>query len=243
MQDDHDPPSWTARLLLRAARQASLATQSGGQPFAGLVTPATASDGSLLLLLSDLSEHTRHLRADPRCAVLVAGDPADVNPQTAPRVTVIGEAAIDDSPGPRARFLAVHPYASLYAGFGDFHLWRVRPASAAFVGGFARAFRLSATELAPDPSARAAIEAASADIIEHCNADHADTMALLVATAGGAAMVGVDTDGCDVAADAVVRRVAWSRQAATADDIRRELIRLARAVRAQKTTPGGEADQ
>ena len=80
-------PAWEARGLLRAARVGTLASVADGQPFASLVTPACAPDLSLLLLLSDLSEHTRHLRAEPRCSVLVAGPPVGANPQTAPRVT------------------------------------------------------------------------------------------------------------------------------------------------------------
>ena len=64
---------WQARRLLRAARVATLGTQTGGQPFTALVTPATAPDLSVLLLLSTLSEHTRHLAAEPRCALMVAG--------------------------------------------------------------------------------------------------------------------------------------------------------------------------
>ena len=48
-----------------------------------------AADGAVLLLLSGLSAHTRQLRDDPRCAVLVSGLPEGVNPQTAPRVTVV----------------------------------------------------------------------------------------------------------------------------------------------------------
>ncbi len=122
-----DDPGWTARRLLRAARVGTLATQSGGYPFAGLVTPATTPELSVLLLLSDLSEHTKQLRRDPRCALLVAGPAAEGNPQTTPRVTVSGSAAIADEAGLRARFLAVHPYAGLYAGFGDFYLWRIAP--------------------------------------------------------------------------------------------------------------------
>ena len=66
-------PAWEARKLLRSARAGTLATSLQGQPFASLVTPACAPDLSLLLLLSDLSEHTRHLRAEPRCSVLVVG--------------------------------------------------------------------------------------------------------------------------------------------------------------------------
>ncbi len=88
------PAGLQARRLLRAARSGSLATlsasQDGGQPFATLVTPAIAGDGAILLLLSDLSEHTRHLRAEPRCSLLVVGAAESANPQTAPRLTVTG---------------------------------------------------------------------------------------------------------------------------------------------------------
>ncbi len=243
MQESTESPSWTARTLLRAARQATLATQADGQPFAGLVTPATVSDGSVLLLLSDLSEHTKHLRHDGRCALMCVGDASEANPQTAPRVTVLGNATIEDTAVHRARFLAVHPYAALYAGFGDFHLWRVMLRSAAFVGGFARAFRFSAAELSPDLAAVAAVDAAAAEIIAHCNADHAETMALLSRAPGRASMVGVDTDGCDIAFGEATRRVGWTKPAASPDDIRRELIVLARAARAESPTPGAAADR
>ena len=82
MAEPTEAPAWTARKLLRAARAGTLASSLDGQPFAVLVTPACAPDLSVLLLLSDLSEHTRHLRAEPRCAVLVSGraggaEPAD----------------------------------------------------------------------------------------------------------------------------------------------------------------------
>src|SRR5471030_3333634 len=116
MAHDLTPPAFEARKLLRAARSGTLATAAdGGQPFASLVTPACAPDLSVLLLLSNLSEHTRHLRAEPRCSILVCGTAEGANPQTAPRVTVTGTAQIADDPGLKARYLAVHPYASLYA--------------------------------------------------------------------------------------------------------------------------------
>src|ERR1700690_2823973 len=142
MADDLTSSAFEARKLLRAARCGTLATAAdGGQPFASLVTPACAADLSVLLLLSNLSEHTRHLRAEPRCSLLVSGTAEGANPQTAPRVTVTGVAEVADDPVLKARYLAVHPYASLYADFGDFHLWRVTPMAALFVGGFARAGR------------------------------------------------------------------------------------------------------
>jgi hypothetical protein len=54
----HGDAAWDARRLVRAARAATLATTAQGQPFASLVTPATAADLSVLMLLSSLSEHT-----------------------------------------------------------------------------------------------------------------------------------------------------------------------------------------
>src|SRR6185503_11264200 len=98
-------PAWETRRLLRAARAGTLASSASGQPFASLVTPASAPDLSVLLLLSDLSEHTRHLRADARCSVLVVGEAEGANPQTAPRVTVTGLAEPAADPALKARYL------------------------------------------------------------------------------------------------------------------------------------------
>ena len=222
---------WQARTMLRAARVATLATQTGGQPFTALVTPATAPDLSVLLLLSTLSEHTRHLMAEPRCALIVAGAAETENPQTAPRVTLTGLAEPAPDPALKARWLAVHPYGALYAGFGDFALWRMRPMAGLFVGGFARATRLRAVELTPDPVAVAAIAAAEAEIIAHCNADHADAMGELAGAAGAWRMVAVDVDGCDLGADGATRRISWSAPVADAHGVRKELIALLRRLR------------
>jgi putative heme iron utilization protein len=218
--------AWEARLLLRAARSATLATSAQGQPFASLVTPATAPDLSVLLLLSSLSEHTRHLRADPRCALLVTGQPVSANPQTAPRLTVTGLAEPDPDPALKARFLAVHPYASLYADFGDFAVWRVRPLAGLFVGGFARAVRLRAEALLPDADGVAAIAAAEAGILAHCNQDHADALAAIAGQPGAWTMVGVDSDGFDLTQEETVTRIPWSAPVADAGAIRAELVRM-----------------
>ncbi len=227
-----DQPAWQARKLLRAARAATLASSALGQPFASLVTPATAPDMALLLLLSNLSEHTRHLRADSRCSVLAVGTATGANPQTAPRITVTGMAEIVSDPALKARYLAVHPYAALYADFGDFALWRVRPAAGLMVGGFARANRLRAAELTPDPAAVAAVEASAEDIMTHCNRDHAATMAALAGAPGTWRMVAVDVDGCDLAQEERVLRVAWSAPVADAAGVRTELVSLAAQARA-----------
>jgi putative heme iron utilization protein len=226
-----DTPAWASRKLLRAARAGTLATSMQGQPFASLVTPACAPDLAVLLLLSNLSEHTRHLRDDPRCSVLVSGTPEGASAQTAPRVTITGLAEVVADPALKARYLAVHPYASLYADFGDFAMWRIRPLNALYVGGFARAARVRSAELTPDAAAVAALLESEAGIISHCNTDHPDALAAIAGTAGDWRMVTADVDGCDLALGERVVRVHWSAPVANAGGVRAELVRMTREAR------------
>ena len=225
-------PAWQARMLLRSARSGCLATSAKGHPFASLVTPACMPDGSLLLLLSRLADHTRYLRADPRCSLMMGGVATSVNPQTTPRVTVSGVAEVVDDPSLKARFLAVHPYATLYADFGDFATWRIVVEAGALVGGFARAFRFVAADLAPDADAVAAVLASEPGILEHCNRDHPDALAAIAGSPGEWRMVTADVDGFDLALDERVVRFPWSAPVKDAGDVRRELVRMTKAARA-----------
>jgi putative heme iron utilization protein len=228
-----------ARRLIRGAAAATLATVAEGQPFASLVTPAAAPDLSPLLWLSTLSEHTRQLKAEPRCALLFTGATEEANPQTAPRVTVTGLAEPvpeTEVPALKARWLARHPYAALYADFADFSLWRIRPGGALLVGGFARATRLRLADLLPDPGAVAALAAAEPEILAHVNADHADAVeaiaeGLLAGGPGAWRLVAVDSDGCDLALGERILRHPWSAPASDANGVRRELIVAARNAR------------
>lgn len=236
--EDH---GFEARRLIRAAASATLATSVEGQPFASMVTPAAAPDLSFLMLLSSLSEHTRHLRAERRCALLFAGAPEGTNPQTAPRVAVTGLAELvaeAEAPALKARWLARHPYAALYADFGDFALWRVKPGGALLVGGFARATRLRVADLLPDPAAVAAISAAEEGIIGHVNEDHADAVAAIAEGVLGVGpgdwrMTAVDPDGCDLALGERVVRLHWPAPVAGADGVRMALVGAAREGRAR----------
>ena len=220
---------FAARCLLRSASSATLATQGDGQPFASLVTHAVAPDGALLMWLSSMSQHTRQLLREPRCALMAQGAPVETNPQTAPRVTVTGVAERIEDVELKARWLARHPYALLYAEFGDFALWRLLPAGGMLVGGFAAAYRLGAADLNLETRE---LSEAEAGIIAHVNADHADTLALLAAEAGDWRMTAVDADGFDLTAGDRVVRHAFPAPVKDADGVRKALILAARAARA-----------
>jgi len=236
-------PGFEARRLLRGAASCVLATQRDGQPFAALVTPAFTPGLAALLLLSSLSEHTRELMLEPRCALIAIGPAEGPNPQAAQRVTLTGLAAPvppDEVAGLKARYLARRPYAALYADFEDFALWRISPGGGQYVGGFARAHRLRIGQILPDAAAVAALAAAEAEILEHMNEDHADAVAAIARGLGGQGtdgpwrMVGVDPDGADLASGEEVLRLHFAAPAATAEAVRRELVAAARAARAAK---------
>ena len=134
------PPS--LRRLLETERQAVLATVSArhaGWPFASAVPYATTQQGEPLLLLSELAEHTRNLRGDPRASLLIQDSSAAEDPQAGARVTLLGTAAVLDEVAradAQARYVARHPRAADYLALGDFRLWVLRVSEARFVNGF-----------------------------------------------------------------------------------------------------------
>ena len=140
-----------ARALLALGRGSlgSLAERDGKPyPFVSLVLPAQSAEGEIILLLSDLSDHAKNLQRDPRASLLMDGTLELKEPLTGPRLTLLGEVQVSpDQAGDKARYLAAHPEAAMYAGFGDFRFYRFRFFEGLFVAGFGRIFRLKPEEL------------------------------------------------------------------------------------------------
>jgi hypothetical protein len=131
MPADPDP-----RALMRAQATAALGTLMDGAPYVSLVLVAFDADGSPLLLLSRLAQHTKNLLADPRVSLLFDGTAGPEEPLTGPRLTVLGSAAACADPQALERYLARHPSAATYAGFSDFDLYRVIIERGHYVAGF-----------------------------------------------------------------------------------------------------------
>jgi putative heme iron utilization protein len=131
------PPS--LRQLLATERQAVLATLSArhaGWPFASVAPYAVGADGQPLLLLSDLAEHTRNARADPRASLLVQESAAVDDPQAGARVTLLGMLELANEEAARSAYVARHAQAAEYLLLGDFHVWRLNVSEARYVNGF-----------------------------------------------------------------------------------------------------------
>lgn len=228
----------TAKLLLRSIRAGALATldRASGFPFASLVTVATDHDGAPLLLLSRLSAHTRNLEHDPRASILLA-QTGKGDPLAHPRLTVIGRAAIASETRVRARFLARHPKAALYAGFADFAFWRLEIEAAHLNGGFARAANLTADEIRTDLSGAEELAGIETSAVEHMNADHRDALGLYATRLARAPQAdwratGLDPEGLDLAAGDLTARIPFERRVTSGTDLRRLLKEMADQARA-----------
>jgi hypothetical protein len=155
VQPADDEARALTRKLLSEARFAALAvTEPDGHPFASRIALGLDAAGVPLSLVSGLSGHTRALRANPACCLLVGEPGPRGDPLTHPRLSLRARAVFvaPDSPDHaalRAAWLARNPKATVYADLPDFRFVRFHPVSAALNGGFARAFALTAADLAP----------------------------------------------------------------------------------------------
>lgn len=227
------------RHLVRGSDTATLCTSLAdgtGWPYASLVLTAFAHDGSPLLLLSDLAEHSRALAMDDRLSLLFDGTPGREDRLTGPRVTVLGRARPTDRPEHRARFLARHPSAAAYAGFGDFRFYAVAVERAHLVAGFGRIRWLARDEICGESSPSAILAEAEGAITAHMNQDHADALDLyanvLLGLPGvGWRMTGIDEEGCDLRLGGRVARLTFDAPVRTPAEARAELVRLVRSAR------------
>lgn len=146
-QDPDDKARDLARKLITEARHGALATLRDGAPLVTRVALAPSQMG-LLTLVSELAPHTAALRASPKASLLI-GEPGKGDPLAHPRITLQVRAEfLEKDDDQISAYLAVQPKAQLYIGFSDFRIVRLQPQTAMLNGGFGKAYRLSAEDLA-----------------------------------------------------------------------------------------------
>jgi putative heme iron utilization protein len=237
----HGERAMTLTCRVRTATLCTVAREPEGHPYGSFVTFAI-DEGSPVFLISALAEHTRNLVADARASLLVAENVA-ADPLANGRVTLLGRcAAVDgqaEREAARRAFLAAHPNASYYAGYGDFSWWRLTVESVRYIGGYGRMSWVSPEEwraARPDP-----MDEHAPRIIDHMNADHAAALleccrSFTKADATAARMTSVDRYGFEmsVATGQGPRpvRIGFSRPISTPEEAREELVALAKRARA-----------
>lgn len=145
--------------LLHEQPIAALGTVHSDEPFVSMVpfafnsSPALLSSGKLIIHVSTLAAHTKHMLACSRVSLMVMAAPVpEVSAQATPRVTIQGVAtqldkATSDYEDAKVAYIERFPQSLDLFGFTDFSLFAITPTSARFVAGFAQAMTLTAAEL------------------------------------------------------------------------------------------------
>jgi putative heme iron utilization protein len=144
----------TARQLPAEARHAALGVidpETQG-PMVTRIAIGLAEDGTPITFVSDLSAHSRALRANPKASLLIGEPGAKGDPLTHPRLTLLADAEEVPHKGAEHEALAQlwlrdHPKAKLYIGFGDFCFFRFHLSAIHLNGGFGKAYRLGPADL------------------------------------------------------------------------------------------------
>ncbi|MEI7804197.1 MAG: DUF2470 domain-containing protein [Hyphomicrobiales bacterium] len=240
MKPDADfDPKLAAKKLLREARSGALATlmAGSGDPYASLVNVATDASGAPLLLLSKLAVHTKNILADARVSLML-DERKEGDPLEGARVMLNGTVAVTEDPAARRRYLARHPSAEMFAGFGDFGFYRLEIKRAHLVAGFGRIVDLKAGDVLTDLAGAEELVAAEDDILAHINADHADTcrlyaVKLLGGPDGDWRCAGCDPEGLELQIERLALRLPFPQRVNAPGPLRAVLKQLADKARAK----------
>lgn len=228
-----------ARQLLLEAYQSVLSTHSRdmpGYPFGSVAPYCLNEAGEPVFLISELAQHTKNLRVDPRCSFIVIGGGEDI--QASARLTLVGEC----EPVPAAdieavarRYYRYFPESTDFHRIHDFVFFALKPRRCRFIGGFGRIHWLEAEGLLKPNPFDAEREAV---IVEHMNEDHADALVLYCQQASLVVpeevvpvMAGIDAEGLHVRIGQRVARIPFSLPVATPLEARERLVEMAKAAR------------
>ena len=229
-----------ARQFLRSTHSGILSTFSAkfeGYPFGSVAPFVLDHDCQPIILISTIAEHTKNIIANPKVSLVVFAGTDDL--QANARLTLIGEAIKTDKSDTnlRARYLRYIPQAASYFDMHDFEFYRIQIAHARYIAGFGKMSWMEGISITPAANQLAEVESS---IIEHMNADHAESMKLYCKYFHGVEpslvdMLGIDCDGFDVKAinnnDELVLRFNFEEPISDAATARSALVAVSKIAR------------
>ncbi|NLD08233.1 MAG: DUF2470 domain-containing protein [Xanthomonadaceae bacterium] len=206
-----------------------------GYPFGSVVPFCLNSRGEPILLISDLAQHTKNLKENPKASLMIHNIDQD-NIQKGWRLTVIGDitpidlSEYDDIADRYERFFGE---SRRYHEVHDFNFYQLTPKKYRYIHGFGEIHWVD-TERVLQPSPFDAETEAS--MIDHMNEDHHDTIVRFMKTRvevlpnAELKMVAIDQYGFIIAMGEALHRFFFEREAETPNDIRMLLVDMAKKV-------------
>lgn len=230
-----DPsPNHEARTLLLKCYDGVLSTISvalPGYPFGSVVPFCLDRQGTQIILIADIAQHTKNIKADPRVSLIVFDRTAS-DLQANGRLTLVADAARIDNDDAAERYYRCFPDSRGYHRTHGFQFWRLQPRRLRFIGGFGAIHWLEPSDVLPVNPFSASEEAS---MVEHMNTDHVAAMRKYCAPywPGDVGTITPQFAGCDrygfhlVLPDQVLR-IPFEAPVESAQDVRKALVALAR---------------
>lgn len=117
-----------------------------GYPFGSLVPYSTDSCGQPVILISDIAQHTKNIKANNKVSLTIV-EPGQENVQAHGRLTYIADVKEAKDPAVQERYFNDFPEARRYGEAHNFGFYILELVRARFIGGFGAIFWIEKDEL------------------------------------------------------------------------------------------------
>ena len=206
-------------------------------------------DLSPILLLSDLSEHTKNIQKKNSVSLMLCEEKklykffpkfdnkfsSYEDPMSRPRVTLIGKLKKTKDSNDRRRFISRHPASNLYANFKDMNFYKMDVKSAHLIGGFAQVKWFTSEDILCKNVSN--FKNSEEDIINHMNLSHKTSIKIYIKNLmqneipstqrkGDWNITGIDPDGFDLRKKKMTARYFFEREISNAKKLRGIFVSL-----------------
>lgn len=216
-------------------------------PYVTFVMVAFDYDGSPLILLSDLSEHTKNLKKNNHVSILFYEEQRNLDffpvfenkdksfeyedPMSRPRLTVTGVLNKSGEKIHKMRFINRHPVSKLYAGFSDMNIYKLDISDAHLTGGFAKVKWFNNKDLLYQNICGFSDDEMT--VLDHMNKEHKQSVNLFAKNLSEKKsidsdwnLIGIDPEGFDLRSSSEVKRYNFSPPLKKSSELRKSFIKL-----------------
>ena len=256
--------SFASRQLMRSSSRCYMATKLSNQnktkmglsidetitPYVTFLMVAFDYDCSPLVLLSNLSEHTKNINENNTISLMFYEEIKNKelfqqfpkryypnpkiyyeDPMSRPRITVVGKLKKTKNSNHKKRFLLRHPASNLYANFSDMNIYKLHIQGGHLTGGFAQVNWFKKNELTIKNFKNFASD--EEKIIAHMNDHHQESINLFSKNLvlgkhrkGDWKITGIDPEGFDIRLKDSLRRYYFEKKIKDTSELRKVFVKL-----------------
>ena len=208
-----------------------------GYPFGSVVPFCLNQNNEIVVLISDLAQHTKNINENPKVSITLHNIDQD-NIQKGWRLTIAGDATLakeEDIPFLADRYERYFPESRNYHEVHDFNFYIIKPKKGRYINGFGEIHWVDFDKIVQPSIFDAQTES---DMITHMNEDHMEALILFLQTRFNVSkpekvrMTQIDQYGFAIAHDERIERFTFEQEATNPTDIRVFLVEMVKKLRA-----------